>query len=285
MKYLFSFFLLIFLSSHLSAQEEEKILAACQNFDYSELERVLTDLKTNSPKRYELNTKLDRELVNGFFEQFIELKVHDSRYWGSESPVAFKYEIRLIRKKDGQLAYYKIIRFDEKEDGESIECSRIISEIVVKEVSNNTLEDLKVSFQKVYGVQLNFQALFESTIEYGSMCGFGGSPPEYRVKQNKLVKAMEKDSLISWLKSPVAEIQLYAIDGILTLKKSGIKFSKRVLKLIDIIEKKEGNANSCSGCFSENTTITALVQEIKAYREPKTQRRKRKSFGLVNQAK
>ncbi|MGV3610256.1 MAG: hypothetical protein ACO1N0_04875 [Fluviicola sp.] len=277
MKYLFAFFLLIFLSSHLSAQEEEKILAACQNFDYSELERVLTDLKKNAPKRYELHTKLDRELVNGFFEQFIELKVRDSRYWGSESPVAFMYEIRLIRKKDGQLAYCKIIRFDAKEDGESIECSRIISEMVVKELSNNTLEDLKVSFQKVYGVQLNFQALFESTIEYGSMCGFSGSPPEYRVKLNKLVKAVEKDSLISWLKSPVAEIQLYAVDGILTLKKSGIKFKKSVLKLIDIVEKKEGTANSCSGCLSQNTTITALVQQMKAYHEPKKQGEKENS--------
>ncbi|AEA44098.1 hypothetical protein [Fluviicola taffensis] len=258
---------LVFCSTVFAQGEEEKLLSFCQNFDSFELENGLNCLKPNSTKRitYHWDSKLERELVKGFFEQIIEFNIERNQEWNTGKPTIRKYEISLLKKKDGKIAYYKIIRFEEMEDDESVECTRTISQIFLKEESNNELKVLKASFQKTYHTPLDFNALFEAGIVYGTHCGFGGSEPEYRQKMNELVRSKNKDGLINWLKSPVAEIQLYAIDGILTLKESGIKFNRCIFKMIDAVSKKKGFAHSCGGCEYSNESISSLIESIKKH--------------------
>jgi len=80
---------------------------------------------------------------------------------------------------------------------------------------------------------------------------------------NQLVESKDTKTMIKWLKSTTIEIQLYAIDGILELKKAGLKFDRAVIDLIDIIANKEGSAYTCSGCTHWNQPISEIVERIK----------------------
>ena len=81
-------------------------------------------------------------------------------------------------------------------------------------------------------------------------------------KLEKLIKSKDSKNLVKWLKSTVPEIQLYAIDGILTLKKQGIVFNKDVLKLVDVISKKKGEVYTCNRCIYSNKLIINIEENI-----------------------
>jgi len=253
--------LLIFSTTGLFAQEGEKLSSFCQNFNYQEIESGLNDFqkKTTEKIKYKWHTELERELTDDFFEQIIEFK---KEVQDEENPAVhtiYTHKIKFIRKQDGKVLYYKVVQIKNvKSNGKWIP-----SEIVLHEDSNNELEQLKTDFQKIYNAPINFDALFKTEIVYGSECGFGGKEPEYRIKMNELVKSKDTKTLINWLKSATVEIQLYAIEGILTLKKAGVNFDKNILDLIDIISKKEGSAYTCSGCIHLNQPISETVERIK----------------------
>lgn len=253
MKKINSFLFLILLNFHLFAQEEEKLLSFFQHFDYSELERGL-DCSWDS--------KPERELVSDFFEQFLEIYC-DREDWSSMVPFVYKYEISLLKKKNGEIAYYKIVRFEAMENGESPECETTSHQTTVEERSTASLEILKNDFRKTYQAPLNFDALFQYDIVYGSHCGFSGTPTVYWKKMTKLVDSKDKETLISWLKSPNAETQLFGIAGILKLKAGGMKFNRYILKMIDAAAEKEGTAIACSGCLYGEESISELVKEMR----------------------
>lgn len=253
--------LLIFWSTGLFAQEGEKLVTISQNFNYQEIESGLDDIQNKSTEKikYIWRTELERELINNYFEQIIELK---KEVQDEENPfihTIYTHKLKLIRTKDGKVAYYKIVQLKNiKSNGEWVP-----SEIALKENSNNKLNQLKKDFQATYSEPLIFEGLFETDIVFGSHCGIDGMDPEYRYAMNELVESKDTKTLTKWLKSTTVEIQLYAIDGILTLKRTGLSFDKEVLDLIDIISKKEGTAYTCSGCDHWNQPISEIVEEIK----------------------
>lgn len=255
------YILLVLISTELFAQESEQLKYICQNFDYQKIESGLNDFqnKSTGKVKYKWNTELKRELINDYFEQIIEF---NKEVQDEENPAihtVYTHKIKLIKKKKGQLVYFKVVRLKNvKLDGKWVP-----SEIVLEEKSNNLLNQLKADFQKTYSLPLNFEKLFETEIAYGSYCGYAAIQSEYRVKMSQLVNSKDTTTLINWLKSTTVEIQLYAIDGILTLKKSGLSFDKSVLNLIDLIEKKEGTAHTCSGCMYWNRPISEIVEGIK----------------------
>lgn len=255
------YILLIFWTSGLFAQEGEKLITICQNFNYQEIERGLNDIQNKSTKKIKYNwrTELERELINNFFEQIIEV---NKEVQDEENPfihTIYTHKLKLIRTKDGKVAYYKIVQLKNvKSNGEWVP-----TEILLEENSNNSLNHLKKDFQKTYSEPLDFEGLFETDIVFGSHCGIDGMEPEYRFVMNQLVESKDTTTLTKWLKSTTVEIQLYAIDGILTLKKTGLRFDKAIIDLIDIISKKEGTAYICSGCNHWNQPISEIVEEIK----------------------
>lgn len=121
-----------------------------------------------------------------------------------------------------------------------------------------------MTYLYTYRIDLHFEELFEEEIVYGTRCGFAGSEPRYREKVNQLIASQDTFTLIQWLKSATVEIQLYAIDGILTLKKQDVYFEPWVLQLIETIGKKQGTAYTCSGCNHWNQPISEIVEQIKA---------------------
>ena len=252
---------LIFWSFGLFAQEGEKLSVFCQNFSYQEIERGLNYFQKKSTEKitYNWQTELERELINDFFEQIIEFNKEVQDEENSAIHTVYTHKIKLIKKKDGKVSYYKIIKLKNvKSNGDWVP-----TEIVLKENSNNSLKQMEIDFKKTYSHPLDYNGLFETDIVYGSHCGVVGMEPEYRIKMNQLVESKDTTTLIKWLKSTTVEIQLYAIDGILTLKNAGLYFDKSVLDLIDLIEKKEGEAYTCSGCNHWNQPINETIERIK----------------------
>ena len=252
---------LIFLSTGLFAQEGEKLAEYCQKFNYQAIETGLNNFQKKSTEKveYKWHTELEREIVNDYFEQIIEFKKEVQDPENSAIHTIYTHKIKLVKKKEGDIVYYKVIKLKNvKSNGEWVP-----TEIIIEEKSNDKLEQFKKDYVNTYSVSLNFDELFETEIVYGNHCGFAGMEPEYRVKMNELIESKDTVTLVQWLKSATIEIQLYAIDGILTLKKEGVDFDKQVLDLIDIIEKKEGTAYTCSGCIHWNQPIDETIKRIK----------------------
>lgn len=252
---------LIFLSTGLFAQEGEKLSEYCQKFSYQAIETGLNNFQKKSAEKveYKWHTELEREIVNDYFEQIIEFKKEVQDPENSAIHTIYTHKIKLVKKKEGDIAYYKVIKLKNvKSNGEWVP-----TEIIIEEKSNDKLEQVKKDYVNTYSVSLNFDELFETEIVYGNHCGFAGMEPEYRVKMNKLIESKDTNTLVQWLKSATIEIQLYAIDGILTLKKEGVEFDQQVLDLIDLIEKKEGTAFTCSGCIHWNQPIDETIKRIK----------------------
>jgi len=242
------------------SQEEEKLLEYCKKFSYQELKKRLNDFEDNSTDevKYKLSIILERELVNDYFEQIIQLN-KDIQEVEKSAIHSCKYKIKLIKKKEHELAYYKVTKI------KNVKSNGIWSsqEIFLMEDSNELIEKLKTDFKNTFSEPIVFDGLFKTNIVYGKLCGFIGKEPNYRIKLKQLLEDKDTKTLIQWLKSTTVEIQLYAIEGILTLKKAGLKFDKAVLDLINIIEKKKGTAYTCDGCMHWNDPISDIVKRIK----------------------
>lgn len=261
MKSTICIFLLTILSNGLFAQEDEKLADLCKNFSYQEIVVGLNEFqnKTTDEIGYSWRNELQRELVNGFFEQIIEFTKTVQDEENSAISSIYTHKIKLIKKKVGKVAYYKVVELvNVRLNGEWVP-----PEVLLVEDSNSTLVQLETDFKKVYSKQLSFKELFVTDIVFGSNCGFGGGQPDYKVKMNQLVKSKDTATIIEWLKSATAEIQLYAIDGILTLENSGVHFGQPVLDLIEIVSCKEGTAYTCSGCIHWHQPIDQTIERIK----------------------
>jgi hypothetical protein len=121
---------------------------------------------------------------------------------------------------------------------------------------HHAIQGLKNSYYDVYMTSIDVADLFNNSIVYGSHCGWGGTDPPYRIQLDRLVRNKDIKTLDEWLCSPVAEIQVYAIDGFHQLHKSGYKLNITQLRLISLIKKKKGMINTCSGCMHWSQTIS-----------------------------
>lgn len=253
--------ILLFWFSNAFTQEEEKLSGLFQNFDYQEVENGLNSFEkiATEKTKYKWRTNIERELVNNFFEQIIQFTKSVRSDENKSVSTLYKYNLKLIKKQNGKIALYKLYRLKNvKVNGKWTP-----TEIIVKEGSNKIMKELESEFLRVYSYPLNYNELFETNIVYGDVCGRVRGIPEYRGKLETLIKSKDSKNLVKWLKSTVTEIQLYAIDGILTLKKQGIVFNKEVLKLVDVISKKKGEVYTCNGCIYSNELIIGIILDIK----------------------
>ena len=248
MKGLFSI-LLLFLanSTSFSLNVPLRIEDACKKFNHTELIDTLNSLVALSTEevKYEWLTSLEREIVNGFFEQVFEITklVRDSENHAIHT--VYTYTVELIYRS-GTIRYYRISPKDNS-----------------KGEGKNGLEALFSSYLQVYSIRLHLHDLFETEIVFGNHCGSYASKPVYREEMETLIEKEDLSGLINWLKSPKTELQLYAIEGLLKLQKNGVTISTEILDLIEIVSNKEGNVYTCSGCIHWNRPISETVSNIK----------------------
>lgn len=132
------------------------------------------------------------------------------------------------------------------------------------EVYNATVDEYKhaqayktllADFKKFYGEPLKESDLYVTDFVYGSQCTMLGLVPEGRKQVNEWIVENDKAALMNWLKSANTEKQVYALEGILYLrKKNKIKLSTSEKKIVAYVKSKQGTMSVCN----ENTDFAAM---------------------------
>ena len=225
-----------------------------QSKKYSDLSDYIDGLLEQSTKKniFSFKSIIDREITSGYHEFKIEISqsVADEEATGVYN--VDYYFVSIIRLKN-TIIHYSIEEKIYEQDSTGKWKKKY--QLVKADIDSIGYHNLENTYFDIYNSALNFDELFTDSILYGSRCGIGGQNPEYREKLNLIIRNKDKKELKKWLVNATAELQLYAIDGILTLSKKGVRFKNDTYELIGIIIKKEGYVNTCSGCIRMKRTI------------------------------
>jgi hypothetical protein len=123
-------------------------------------------------------------------------------------------------------------------------------------------ERFEKSFIKAFGVSINKAEMFVDDIVYGDLCGYGGGAPHYRYLLDSLLQKRDSKTILSWLRSPNTEKQLYGLQGAAILDRLGYKVSADDERIIKIIRQKKGFVYTCGGCFFSSDSIHKVIARI-----------------------
>ncbi|MFT5819353.1 MAG: hypothetical protein ACI8ZM_000576 [Crocinitomix sp.] len=256
------FILFLFCSFYLQAHPIlDGLEKSYQSRKYSDLTTYLDGLLDNFSKEitYKSRIDIDREIIDCYYEFKIEIEQNTAHKENAGTYSVDRYIVRIIRLHN-TIIHFQIEEkiYVQKGPNEWVQEFKLIKE----KADSVSYQKLETSYFVVYNSDLNFADLFEDKIVYGSHCGYAGQDPIYREQLNLYIQKRDKKELQKWLVSATAELQLYAIDGILNLSKKGIRFKDKTYALIEIIANKEGTVNSCAGCTHWNTTIKSEVENL-----------------------
>jgi hypothetical protein len=260
-KILVIFFLLLsasFVKAHPILKGLEK---SFESQKYADLQTYLDGLQDQSTVEieYQYSTAIYREVVTGYFESKYEIEQRTLNEGSDRSWSVDRFFISVIHKGNAIIIYRIYENFQTKNlVDEWIQTPKLIKELK----DSAQIKYFENAFVNMYGAPLNFDDLFVDDIVYGSNCGFGGGDPKYRQELNLIIQKKDKKTLLKWLTSATAEVQLYAIDGILELSTKGLRFKADTYDLIKIISQKEGDVYTCSGCIHWNRPIQETAKAI-----------------------
>lgn len=257
--FIFLSFFSLFSLNAFSQPTEEKLISACETFDYQKLVKYLNTYVYDSKRNFRWRVTLQREIVNDFIEEMINVTKTEIDKKNSKIRSEDYYELKIIRK-ESQISIYRIEKIESSESN--------FKEVLVKENKLTRAYNTFVSdFKKVYRTKLNSRDLFNKKIYefYAEKCFLseGGRTISLRKELNRIIDTKDEKILETWIKSPSIEVQLYAIEGIYALQEKGVKFSPDIMNLISIIAKKEGFAFTCSLGGDFYSSIPKLINSIK----------------------
>lgn len=243
------------------SQEEKTLIDVCDDFNYPHLEASLDQLKSssNDDLKFRWNTSAYREIVAGYFEHVISLEKHVKKNVDPQTYQVTRYRIELISKNKEATTFYRITEIQRKKIAGEWQDDPII----LAQDSTRVLADCKAKFRKVYSVPLETQQLFTTSVTYGSSCGYGGTPMPFYEQLQQMIEWRDTTGLTQWLRSPTAEIQIFGIEGIYTLQRSGMEINESTMELVDVISKKKGNVSVCGGCIFYTESIDHVVELIR----------------------
>jgi hypothetical protein len=259
MKFISIFILVIctFTASAQSVSRIKQLLSARDLVGFESCIDSARHLKTKAETYIWVRSKLKRELCSPFQELIVEF--NENVYEEPKIGVSYinHYRINVIIAYN-QFAYYTL----RKQIARGIEDENAEMETIDSFKNDSAIDSLEVVFLQTYGAKLDWKELFVNRNIYGKWCGVAGSPPAMRKELDTLLADKNQEVLTNWLKSPNVEKQVYAIDGFYQLKQNGYKQTGEQQKLIDVIKKKKGQINTCSGCFYESSWIDSTVTSI-----------------------
>jgi hypothetical protein len=130
----------------------------------------------------------------------------------------------------------------------------------VLSLGSKNIAELDSSFYKTFHVALNKRELFVDTIIYGDYCGEVLTPTPERRMINLFVEENNDKELLSWLTSTNTEKEVYAVDGLLQLKKKAYKIDDPTWALIKYIIAKKGTIQTCDGCIGGANKIRNVIK-------------------------
>lgn len=116
---------------------------------------------------------------------------------------------------------------------------------------------------KTFGISIDKSELFSDNIVFGDICGFAGSPPHHSFMLDSLLQKRDAKTILSWLRSPNTEKQLYGLQGATVLKNLGYKIPAEDERIIKIIrQKKDMFILAPAACSQKIPFIRSLLKLI-----------------------
>jgi hypothetical protein len=241
----------------------EELKAVMNTLDYRKFQSYAEHLEDDFSDGYLAHAQW--RVVQDIFYNYRETYVQIQENY-LEDPFTEKYgrnlfDVKIISHCDSIL-FYEIVLQESRKDSmnkwvwtETVEATHTD----IKRYKNFTL-----NYEEVYHAPFNFEDLFSEDMNsiYGFSCGMGGGLISFRKEINDYVAKKDTNAITTWLSSAKPVLQLYAIDGILTLKEKGIHFEAYVYEMIQIISIKEGYVSTCSGCEVMPTSIQVISEAI-----------------------
>lgn len=215
----------------------------------------LSNIEKGINSHWECLRDLTTEFQEGVF--IFEKSVPDKDNPAISSVYTFR--VNIITTKT-TIAYYEL---SEKKNKKVCYNWETYYETIDKFKDSKAFDNLKAAFKYIFQSDLNEDELFVIDFVYGSNCGFAGVNPKGRQLINNWVAEKNKAELLKWLKSTNTEKQLYAVDGLLQLKKSGVKLTDDEEKIINFICNKNGTMHICSGCMHSLQNIRSVTKNLK----------------------
>ncbi len=245
----FIFFILFITTLSSRAQEFDELRST---LDSKNIQNVFQLFKQENKKDGfvgpKFNVTYQRELITNYSELLIKC---DSIVKKSEREFqCYFYYIRIIKFKD-TIIYCNASSF------------KNFSVINYKYSDTILMNIFQSEYFKVYRKLIEIKDLFSEKVIYGNLCGLNGNKLEFRKALDKIIKRKKIKELENWLTSPIAEIQIYAVDGFYQLEKLGYVISPRNLELINQVLSKSGEIQYCSGCFVWYKDIKDIKDKLK----------------------
>ncbi len=168
------------------------------------------------------------------------------------------YTIRLL-EHDGEIFYYDYCITKYKRGGDSTWHGYDDTIVFLK--NKQAYADFKGAYFTTYHDTLIEKELFTQDV-YGQVCGVGGMAPEGQVQLDSMLAISDIAAIRKWLISPIAERQLYAIEGYRALVGAGYTLTDEEERLLEIVKQKKATVETCAGCFFRAWPFLKMVKEI-----------------------
>ncbi|HEX2532410.1 MAG TPA: hypothetical protein VHK69_01670 [Chitinophagaceae bacterium] len=96
-------------------------------------------------------------------------------------------------------------------------------------------------------------------IVYGGYCGIAGTPSSERKLLEDAVRRQQTELLQNWLRSPVPELQAYAVEGFHRLGKKGVAPDAETLRLIRQAKARKDLVQVCQGCLFSKASLSSVL--------------------------
>ncbi|RBA29315.1 hypothetical protein [Flavobacterium tibetense] len=258
-----SILLIGLLTFRLFFQEKNDLPCVLSNKDFTELENCIKKLTVQDEirGRWIYLRELSPDFKEGIFEYYQHIYKD-----GKKSDSYEVFQIKLITAEN-DIIHYEFSEQKNKKVKSDWSDSYIWKPyyVLIERFKNEKkLNNLKTTFKNNFQAELNEKELFLKDYTYGENCGVGAMNSKERIELNDFVVKNNKNSILNWLKSTNSEKQLYAVEGILKLIKSGSQFSKQELDLFRKVTDKKGTIKVCHGCIYSTQEVSEIIKNIKS---------------------
>lgn len=256
-KCVLSLLLVLFWTNTLFGQVQEDVKKVILTKDFVAF-KELADNLLGSDKVITARWECLRELTPDFKEGIFTFTVDIPDKKNSAISSYTKFKINIIIEKS-KILYYE---FNKERERSLLYWKEDHYKLTDKFSNEAQLERLKKNFQDLFKSGLDRKQLFVINFPYGENCSIDGTAPEGREQVEKWIKAKDKTELLRWLRSTNTEKQVYAVEGLHRLSKSGISLTQHELNLIRVVINKEGTINVCSGCSHGQENIRSITSKF-----------------------
>jgi hypothetical protein len=252
---IFAFIMLFFLGGSCVAQPLEKMEKLLANKNFSAF-KAYTDSAAGK-NNLDFNWKILSEIMPGYEQAVVSIQQLLPYTKKGDGGNVNNYTVRLL-EHNGDIFYYDycVTKYNEKD-----RAPQAFEDTLALLKNIQAYADFKNVYVTTFHDTLNEKELFTTEV-YGQGCGLVEEVPEGQVQLDSLLANNNIEGIRRWLKSPIAERQLYAIYGYRILKGAGYTLTEEEASLLKMVQQKKTTVETCGGCIFGHASFRSMVKEI-----------------------